>query len=197
MNSVFSKLFIFEMNLIAKMRKTFFPIQVRLHNGTLEMANSVRFDHPVNYQGSGNLEIAEHVIFGYWLAGSSRCPILLQPRETNSRIKIGHSTSIVNGSELIARSSIEIGANCRIGPRCVFMDSDFHGINPDERGNPGKSAPIKVGNNVWIGSEAMILKGVSVGNDAVIGARSVVTRDVPIGAVVAGNPIAIIGSVYA
>lgn len=77
------------------------------------------------------------------------------------------------------------------------MDSDFHGIKPDERGSPGKSAPIIVENNVWFGIETLILKGVTIGNDAVIGARCIVTKDVPAGAVVVGNSMKTIGSVYA
>jgi maltose O-acetyltransferase len=48
--------------------------------------------------------------------------------------------------------------------------------------------PVTIGCNVWIGSGAIILPGVSVGDDAVIGAGSVVTRDVPAGATAVGNP---------
>jgi maltose O-acetyltransferase len=47
---------------------------------------------------------------------------------------------------------------------------------------------IRIGANVWIGSGAIILPGVTVGDDAIIGAGSIVTRDVPAGAAVAGNP---------
>jgi len=79
----------------------------------------------------------------------------------------------------------------------MILDSDFHGIAPWERDRPGKTEPVEIGDNVWIGTEAMILKGVRIGKDAVIGARSVVVRDVPPGAIVAGNPSKAIGSVYA
>jgi maltose O-acetyltransferase len=50
--------------------------------------------------------------------------------------------------------------------------------------------------NVWVGSRTTILKGVTIGKDAVVAAGSVVTRDVPAGAIVAGNPAKLIGSVY-
>lgn len=53
---------------------------------------------------------------------------------------------------------------------------------------------IKVGDNVFIGMEAMILKGVTIGSDCVIGARAVVTKDVPAGSIVAGNPARIVKS---
>ncbi len=48
--------------------------------------------------------------------------------------------------------------------------------------------PVWIGANVWIGSGAIILPGISVGDDAIIGAGSVVTRDVPFGITVMGNP---------
>ena len=48
--------------------------------------------------------------------------------------------------------------------------------------------PISIGENVWIGSQAVILPGVTIGNDAIVGAGSIVTRDVPPGMTVVGNP---------
>ena len=101
----------------------------------------------------------------------------------------------MNGCELIARTQIEIGANCRMGPHTLVYDSDFHELAPDRRDEPGKSAPILIGDNVWIGSRVMILKGVSIGKDAVIAAGSVVTKDVPQGSIVAGVPARQVGTV--
>ena len=56
------------------------------------------------------------------------------------------------------------------------------------RSSWNSAAPSTIGSNVWIGSGAIILPGVSIGDDAVIGAGSVVTRDVPPGATAVGNP---------
>lgn len=181
----------------SKIRKFLFPIQVFLYNGKLSMGDSIRFDHSVKYQGCGLLEIQDDVILGVRFAGSPCAPILLQPRESNSIIHIGSNTTIVNGSELISKQLISIGEKCMIGPGSKFIDSDFHGIEPNERLNEGKSGPIIIENNVWIGSEVMVLKGVTIGRDAVIGARCVVRKNVPPGSIVIGNPMEIVGSVYA
>ena len=178
-------------------RKAIFPFMVSFQNGRLQMASSVRFDHPVHFLGQGCLILEENVSLGYPWAGSITLPILFEPREREAVIRIGQGTAIVNGSEFIARSSITIGANCRIGARCSFLDSDFHGLKPDQRHTPGLTAPIVIENNVWFGNEAMVLKGVHIGQDAVIGARCVITKHVPAGSIVVGNPMKVVGTVYA
>lgn len=57
------------------------------------------------------------------------------------------------------------------------------------------TAPIVVGDNVYIGLQSLILPGVTIGNDVIVGARSLVTRDVPSGSVVAGHPARVIKTV--
>jgi len=70
------------------------------------------------------------------------------------------------------------------------MDSDFHDTN--DLNNEGMSAPIIIGNNVWIATRAMILKGVTIGDGAVVAAGAVVTKDVKPFTVVAGVPAKLI-----
>lgn len=59
-------------------------------------------------------------------------------------------------------------------------------------GHPASKGDVIIGNDVWIGAEAMILSGVTIGDGAVIGARAVVTKDVPPYAIVGGNPARVI-----
>jgi len=77
------------------------------------------------------------------------------------------------------------------------MDLDFHGISPERRDGPGRSAPIEIGNRFWLGVEAVVLKGGMIGDDANVGARAVVTKDVPAGVVFVGSQGGCMGSVYA
>ena len=80
---------------------------------------------------------------------------------------------------------IEIGKGCSISDNVCIADSDSHSID----GNKEKSsAPIIIGDHVWIGKNSTILKGVTIGSGAVIGAGSVVTKDVPSNTVVCGCP---------
>jgi acetyltransferase-like isoleucine patch superfamily enzyme len=84
-------------------------------------------------------------------------------------------------------NSISIGEDCAISWDVQFIDSDQHSI--DGAGGP---APIIVGNHVWIGQRATILKGVRIGDGAAVAAGSVVTKDVAAGTVVGGVPAKVI-----
>jgi len=194
---IISKIFWIIFRVVATYRKCYFQSLVIVHGGKLDLGASIIFAHTVLYQGKGLVVLADYVQLGYSLAGSRTIPILLQPRETDAVIRIGAGTPIVNGSEIIARTAVYIGENCRIGARTSIVDSDFHEINPKMRHLPGKTEPVIVGDNVWIGNEVTILKGATIGDNAVIGVCCVVTKDVPRGTIVAGNPMQIIRSVYA
>jgi acetyltransferase-like isoleucine patch superfamily enzyme len=105
------------------------------------------------------------------------------------KILIGAGTYVNRYSILDASYLVRIGQNCMIGPHCYITDHD-HG---HERGilvaeQPLKEAEVRIGDNVWIGAGAIILKGVTVGDEAVIAAGAVVTRDVQCGEVVGGVP---------
>lgn len=171
-------------------------MQARFSGGTVLMEPHVRINHFVRFQGRGRLVINSGVVFGFHMAGSNTMPIILQPRETQSTIVIGQGSQIMNGCEFIARTAIEIGEDCLVGAQTTILDSDFHGLAPDARLEAGKTNPVFIGSNVWIGTKALILKGVRIGKDAVVAAGCVVTNDVPVGAIVAGNPMQIVGSVY-
>jgi maltose O-acetyltransferase len=164
--------------------------------GRVEIQAGVRVHHPTRFMGRGTLVLEEGCVLGYPPATASRVPILLQPREPEAVIRIGARCVIVNGTEIIAREAITIGPDSLIGPRCVLMDSDFHGLHPADRSSAGLSKPIVLERNVWLGSESMVLKGVTLGRDAVVAARTVVRNSYPKGAVVAHPRAEIIDSVY-
>lgn len=85
-------------------------------------------------------------------------------------------------------AEIKIGNGVMFGTNVQLM-TPFHPLDPELRAQGWESAsPITIGNNVWIGSGAIILGGVTIGDDAVVGAGSVVTKDVPSRTVVGGNP---------
>ncbi|MFZ3071584.1 MAG: acyltransferase [Anaerolineaceae bacterium] len=166
-----------------------------VYRGEVVIAKNVCIQHPVVYQGRGKLLIGNNVSLGFNLAGSLGNPILLQPREQNAEIILGENCAIMNGCELIACKTITIGKNTLIGPSTIIYDSDFHGVSPEQRNTPGKSAPVVIEENVWIGARTIILKGVHIGANAVIAAGCVVSNNVPAGMIVAGNPMSVVGSV--
>jgi len=109
-----------------------------------------------------------------------------------ARIRIGDGVGI-SSSVISCFTSITIGNNTLIGADCLIIDSDFHGL-PLGENKPVKSAPVEIGDHVFIGARSIILKGVKIGNKAIIGAGSVVSADVPENSVVAGNPAQIVRS---
>src|SRR6478609_6192545 len=116
--------------------------------------------------------------------------------------------SLVNGALIMAEERIEIGSYCLISWNVGIADSDFHPIEPAQRlidaealapyfkNRPArpklKTVPVKICDNVWIGMNAVILKGVTIGENSVVAAGSVVTKSVEPNTVVAGNPAVIV-----
>ena len=105
-------------------------------------------------------------------------------------ISIGAKTVLGQECTISAYQHVSIGRECVIADRVMLIDFD-HGMVEVER--PVRlqgiyMRDVRVGNNVWIGYGACILRGVTVGDNAVIGTNSVVTRDVPANAVVGGVP---------
>lgn len=123
-------------------------------------------------------------------------PVVLRTLRPGAEIVIGADTGM-SGGAICAASSIRVGAGCLIGANVTLADTDFHAVQPVNRRyntNPADIAvaPIVVGNNVFIGTGAFILKGVTIGDNSVIGAGSVVTRDVPANTIAAGNPARVV-----
>jgi acetyltransferase-like isoleucine patch superfamily enzyme len=125
----------------------------------------------------------------------------------NGTCKIGDFT-LLNGALIMADESIEIGSHCLVSWNVGIADSDFHPIDAAQRridtmalapfykDRPPrpeiKSAPVRIKDNVWIGMNAVILKGVTIGENSIVAAGAVVSKDVPPNVVVAGNPAVIV-----
>lgn len=145
---------------------------------------------------NGRLQIkgSGRVIFGANVnAWAHAEPNVLITYGPNVVIQIGENTRL-NGAGLMAASGITIGRDCILGS-AVIVDTDFHSIDLDRRTNPNAkvhSAPIAIGNNVWLAGQTAVLKGVSIGDNSVVGFRGVVTSDVPPNVIVAGDPVRII-----
>jgi acetyltransferase-like isoleucine patch superfamily enzyme len=107
-------------------------------------------------------------------------------------LSIGDGTNINGSARILVRSGVRIGAWCTLSWDCQILDNDFHTMIVDGQQRPS-TAPVTLGDRVWVGTNALILKGVTVGEGAVIAAGAVVTRDVPAEAIVAGSPAKVIG----
>ena len=103
--------------------------------------------------------------------------------EEKAELKLG-SGYINNGLRLGCHVAVTIGHGVAIGENVTIRDSDNHRIGA----NSNSSSPIQIGDRVWIGMNATILKGVTIGDGAIVAAGAVVNRDVPPRCLVAGVP---------
>ena len=124
----------------------------------------------------------------------------------DARVKVGAFT-MINGAQIVCDEAIRIGDYGLISWNVVIMDNYRVPCSIDERrayirailqNSPRafalqtRARPIRIGDNVWIGHDSVVLPGVEIGNGSIVGARSVVTESIPDMAVAAGNPARVI-----
>lgn len=148
--------------------------------------SKVYFDKAVDiFRFTKNVHLGDRVMLK---SGTRICAC-----NSNATVTIGNNTTIGYHTHIFASSNIEIGNNCLIAPFVYLVDSD-HNIAKDQlintQGNTSKS--IKIGDDVWIGTGAKILKGFVIGDGAVIASGALVKDDVPPYKIVGGIPAKII-----
>ncbi|WP_415972957.1 sugar O-acetyltransferase [Rhodococcus sp. 077-4] len=108
-----------------------------------------------------------------------------------TNIRIGRNVFVNQNCRFNDLGGIDIGDDVMLGPNVSLITSG-HPTEPVGRRSGITSAPIIIGRNVWIGTSALIMQGVTVGADAIVGAGAVVTRDVPPRTLVAGVPATVV-----
>jgi carbonic anhydrase/acetyltransferase-like protein (isoleucine patch superfamily) len=110
---------------------------------------------------------------GTWLR-SELGPVHLVAFE-GARLEVGPE-GFLNGCHLSAKREVTLGRRVWVGPGSRVFDSDQHDFDAER---PERSAPVRLGDHTWIGSDVTVLRGVTVGEHCVVGARSLLTRDLP------------------
>ena len=113
----------------------------------------------------------------------------------HGRLNVGSDVYIGPGAVIAAGESIVIGNDVLIAEYVTIRDQD-HGYRIDSPTRLARvvTAPISIGNNVWLGAKVTVTKGVTIGSNTVVGANSVVTRDLPPDVLAAGAPARVIRS---
>jgi acetyltransferase-like isoleucine patch superfamily enzyme len=121
-------------------------------------------------------------------------PCMLSTRRAGAVLRIGDHFGMTGGV-IVCEQSIQIGNRVLIGANSIITDTDFHPLDSLRRINQpldGETAPVVIEDDVFVGMQSLILKGVRIGARSVIGAGSVVTRDIPADVIAAGNPARVI-----
>src|SRR5690606_30839742 len=124
-------------------------------------------------------------------AGTDGCTLSSSVRievGPEGKLEVGKGTFLNEGARIACRRAVTLGSNCQVGWDAIITDSDQH----TRAGLGDATAPVVLGDFVWVGARAIILKGVTVGDGAVIAAGSVVTQNVPANTLVAGQPARVV-----
>ncbi|WP_300814742.1 DapH/DapD/GlmU-related protein [uncultured Bacteroides sp.] len=176
--------------------KTRRPLDTEEIKGFMDdMSNEARritFQLNTSYKNPEEVRRLLSLLFGYNVPDSLR---VFPPFYTDfgKNITVGENVFINACCHFQDHGGVTLGDGCQIGHNVVFATLN-HELAPERR-HVTLPAPIVLGRNVWVGSNATILSGVTIGDNAVVAAGAVVTKDVPSDAVVGGVPARFIKSI--
>jgi acetyltransferase-like isoleucine patch superfamily enzyme len=158
----------------------------------VEWGSGIKLDGSPIFRLNGTVKLGDNLIFishtKYNMVGISKpCSIFVAK---DASLQIGDNTGF-SGTSIYCTNSIFIGKYCNFGGNTSIWDTDFHPLNYEERrknSDDTSTKPIIIGDDVFVGANTIILKGVTIGDRVIIGAGSVVTKNIPANQIWAGNP---------
>lgn len=160
-----------------------YKMRYRLTKRDVLIGHGFRVRGKLSIKGPGKVVIGNNV-----LADGTSHPVTPWTYSKEAAIVIGDNV-FLNGTRFGCAKNIEIGHDTIIAD-CRIIDTDFHSVCPDKRTDPAyvESAPVKIGNNVWLAIDCVVLRGVSIGDGSTVRAMSVVVGNIPAYSVYGGNP---------
>ena len=143
-------------------------VRIRKRFAQIELGEGVKFGHGV----------------GIGVAGRGSADLAL--------LRIGAHTIIGDRTHINCQTAISIGTHCAISWDVEILDADMHTIVAEDGQALPNRAPVVIEDRVWIGTRALILKGVAIGHDSIVAAGAVVASSVPPHSICAGNPAKVI-----
>lgn len=155
----------------------------------------LKLRYPVGMRTSGrNYFLGEKLVLDEGGKVSMGGKNLFEPRceleVVGGRLKIGSHNYFNRGVKIVCLEEIVIGSHCLFADSVNVYDHDHRADEVDRpiRDQGFVTDPVVIGDNVWIGAKAIILKGVKIGDNAIIAAGAVVTKDIPANCVAGGVP---------
>lgn len=185
--------------MLDKIRQKLLLLKVKRIKGlVLKGVVHFRLKPVVKIVDQASITLSENVLINsdldnYHLNLYAKCKLIADKK--GATIEIGKNTRI-HGSCIHAFDSIKIGDNCLVAGNVQIFDCNAHDLsfeNPANRINTtGQIKPVVIGDDVWLGTNVVVLPGVTIGAGAVISANSVVNKDIPPRVLAGGNPAQII-----
>lgn len=187
--SVMGYLYVLRSRLIRTLSTVWCRIKMRLWGIRFGKGCSFR-GNMLFFRGAGSsIVIGEHCSFNsnscFNFRGINHRCILQTKRGGN--IIIGNHCGF-SGVSIVSNVGVTIGDNVLCGINTMIGDRNGH----EDRYPEWQPKPVTIGNNVWIGMNCVIMRGVTIGDNAIIGANSVVTKDIPASVIAAGSPCKVI-----
>ncbi|MBI3348165.1 MAG: acyltransferase [Burkholderiales bacterium] len=168
-------------------------LQVRAGGTTINLLT------PAVFKGAGRIILSPTTVFGVPRSPGSYSCSYIEARTPTARIEIGDGTVLNNRATLLSEGAgIRIGDRCLIGADFEVMDTNAHELALGRRHEADtQPLPVEIGDDVFIGSKVVILKGCRIGKGCVIAAGSVLPPKfaAPEMSIIAGNPAKVIGQV--
>jgi acetyltransferase-like isoleucine patch superfamily enzyme len=156
------------------------------------------FGDGIEIIGPRNLELfGPHISIGDYVhistARGTMTRLCTWPNQTgeHGHLKIGNYVLLSPGVHITSAENIHIGDNVMMASHCYVSDADWHDLY-DRVASPGKTAPIILEDNVWLGQGAKVLKGVRLGKNTIVAAGAVVAKSFPANSIIGGNPAKLI-----
>jgi len=169
------------------MRGLYYRIIYKCMRKRVFIGKNIRIRGRLSIKGPGSVSIGNNV-----LVDGTHHAVTLWTYSKDAKISIGNNV-FINGARFGCKMDVEVGDNSILAD-CRILDTDHHSTNPSRRNDQTaiKSAPIKIGTNVWVALDCVVLKGVKIGDNSTITAKSVVMNDVQANCIYGGNPAIII-----
>jgi acetyltransferase-like isoleucine patch superfamily enzyme len=173
------------------LRGHYYRLKFRLLGRQVVIGRFFRVIGPLDIRGPGRVEFGD-----YCTVYSSRLrPTTPYTHSPSAVIRFGNRVMLTR-TRLGCENRIEVADDAGLAEAWI-MDSDFHAVEPSAEGprynTKGRSKPVFIGPNAWIGAGSMVLKGVRVGANSIVGAGAVVASNVPPDTVVFGTPPRVVG----
>jgi len=172
------------------LRGFYYRVKFRLLGRRVIVGKFFRVNGPLDIRGPGTVIFGDHCS----VQSTRLRPTTPYTHSPDAVIEFGDRV-LLTRTRLGCQNRIEVGDDAGLA-ECWIMDTDFHSVQAGGDGprynTGGRSKPIVIGPNVWVGQAAMVLKGVQIGANAIVGAAAVVAHNVPQNAVVFGNPARVV-----